>query len=130
MNPVTSWHHHQGQALISLIIFTAIATTVITATVLLSVVNATSASTAELGAQAYGLAESGAENALIRILRDPNYTGETLTIGSGQATMTVAGTSPKTISSVGTLGAFQREIQVVVLLTNGVVSIQSWREVY
>lgn len=120
----------KGQALTSLVIFTAIATTVITATVLLSVVNATSASTTELGMQVYGLAESGAENALLRLLRDPNYTGETLTIGGGQATMTVIGNNPKTISSVGTLGSFRREIRVVATLTNGILSIQSWREVY
>lgn len=120
----------KGQALTTLLIFTAIALTVITATVMLSVANATSASTTELGDEVYGIAESGAENALIRLLRDPNYTGETLTIGNGQATMTVVGNNPKTIMSVGTLGAFRREIQVVVLLTNGVVSIQSWKEVY
>lgn len=120
----------KGQALTSLVIFTAIATTVMTATVLLSVVNATSASTTELGMQVYGLAESGAENALLRLLRDPNYTGETLTIGDGQATMTVTGDNPKTISSVGTLGSFRREIRVVATLTNGILSIQSWREVY
>lgn len=120
----------KGQALTSLVIFTAIATTVMTATVLLSVVNATSASTTELGMHVYGLAESGAENALLRLLRDPTYTGETLTIGSGQATMTVIGNNPKTISSVGTLGSFRREIRVVATLTNGILSIQSWREIY
>ena len=120
----------KGQALTTLLIFTAIALTIITATVMLSVANATSASTTELGAEVYGIAESGAENALIRLLRDPNYTGETLTIGDGQATMTIAGSNPKTISSIGTLGVFRREVQVVVLLTNGVVSIQSWNEVY
>ena len=120
----------KGQALTTLLIFTAIALTIITATVMLSVANATSASTTELGAESYGIAESGAENALIRLLRDPTYTGETLTIGDGQATMTIAGSNPKTISSIGTLGAFRREVQVVVLLTNGVVSIQSGKDVY
>lgn len=120
----------KGQALTALLIFTAIAITVITATVMLSVANATSASTTELGAQVYGIAESGAENALLRLLRDPSYTGETLTIGDGQATMTVTGDNPKTIASVGTLGSFRREIRVVATLTNGILSIQSWREAY
>lgn len=120
----------KGQALMTLLIFTAIATTVMTAAVVLSVTNATSVTTTELGAEAYGIAESGAENALLRLLRDPNYTSETLTIGNGQATMTVVGSNPKTITSVGTLGSFRREIQIVTTLTNGVLSIQSWKEVY
>lgn len=120
----------KGQALTTLLIFTAIATTVMTAAVILSVTNATSASTTELGSEAYGIAESGAENALLRLLRDPNYTGETLTIGNGQATMTVVGSNPKTMTSVGNSGSFRREIQIVTTLTNGVLSIQSWKEVY
>lgn len=119
-----------GQTLLTLVVFTAIAVTVLSAAVILSVVSATATTTTTLGTEAYGIAESGAENALIRLLRDPNYQGETLTIGEGQATMTVVGDNPTTITSIGTLGPFRREIRIVTSLTNGTLSIQSWQEAF
>jgi len=55
------------------------------------------------GEQALANAESGAENALQRLLRDPGYTGESLTLPNGAATISVTGTMTKTITSVGSI---------------------------
>ncbi len=65
----------RGQALVILLVFMAIAVTVTTAAVVMMVVGSTAASKYERSQAAYATAESGAENALLRLLRDPNYTG-------------------------------------------------------
>ncbi|HCR92651.1 MAG TPA: hypothetical protein DIU47_01725 [Candidatus Pacebacteria bacterium] len=78
---------------------------------------------------AYDIAEAGTENALLRLLRNPAYTGETLTVGDGTATITVTGSGTQTITSTGRLNNYLRKIQVVVVVDD-VDTIQSWMEVY
>lgn len=120
-----------GQSLIILLVFVAVAVTITAASASLAVINSSSSSNIELGQLTYNITESGIENALMRLLRDPEYTGETLTVDDGTATITVAGTYPSlTVVSQGTLGGFSRRIQAVVQFTSGVMSISSWREVY
>ncbi|MBI1863460.1 hypothetical protein HYS00_05080, partial [Candidatus Microgenomates bacterium] len=77
--------NERGQALIVLICFTLIATTIIASTVLISVATNAASGKSQEGSVAYDVAESGVENALLRLLRDPSYTGETVAIGSGSA---------------------------------------------
>lgn len=120
----------RGQTLVFLLVFMAIAITVTTATVAMIIGSSYGASAQEQGTTAFSLAESGAENALLRLLRDPNYAGETLTIGTDQVTITVSGSSQKVITSVGTSRHFVRTVRVVTNLTNGVLSTQSWQEVF
>src|SRR4029077_7648817 len=103
----------KGQALITLLFFTVIGVTVTSAAVAMIMVNALSGTKQQQGEVAYEIAESGAENGLIRLLRDPTYIGETLPVGSGSATITVTGSgtsgSPFVILSKGTKGIFMRE---------------------
>lgn len=108
----------------------AIAVTVTSAAVVMMIVGSTAASKYEQGQTAYAAAESGAENALLRLLRDPNYVGETLTIGSATATITITGTDPKTVTSTGVSGGFTRQIQVVAGYTNSILTVTSWSEVF
>lgn len=81
------------------------------------------------GATSLDIAESGAETAMIRLLRDVNYTGEALPVGGGQAVITVSGTNPKTIISKGTLNNFTRTIRVIVDTSNNVLTVTSWKEI-
>ncbi len=108
----------------------AIAVTVTTAAVIMMIIGSTAASKYELGQVAYMTAESGAENAMLRLLRDPNYTGETLTIGSATATITVTGTDPKTITSTGVSAGFSRQVKVTAGYTNGILTVTSWNEIF
>ena len=80
------------------------------------------------GQDALNVAEAGADNALMRLVRDPTYTGESLTVGLGTATITVSGISPKTITSVGQSGNFRRTIVVTATQTNNVLAVTSWVE--
>ncbi len=123
-------HRQSGQALTILLFFMAITLIVTTAAVTLIINSSLGASRFEQSLIAYSLAEAGVENATLRLLRDPAYAGETLTIDSGTATITVTGTGPQTITSIGQFNNFRREIRVVAGFTSGVLSIQDWNEVF
>ncbi|HZZ98695.1 MAG TPA: hypothetical protein VFG51_02055 [Candidatus Saccharimonadia bacterium] len=118
-----------GQALVILLIFIAVTVIVITVAVVLIIVTSSGASSYEQSNMAYNIAETGAENAILRLLRDPTYTGETLTVDTGTATITVTGSGTQTVTSVGRYNTYLRKIQVV-LLSDDVETIQSWTEVY
>lgn len=122
--------NQQGQALVTLLFFVVLAITIISAAVAIVMANALSASRMQEGFSAYSIAESGAENALLRLDRNLNYTGETMTVDGGTATITATGTNPVTILSIGTANNAIKKIQVVVNINNGQLSIVSWKEVY
>ena len=119
----------RGQALVALLVFVIMAITITSASVSLMIVSSGAASVVEGGARALAIAESGAENALIRALRNPTtYTGETLTVGDGRATVVVSGTNPKTIVSRAEEGSYVRTVEVTLQLASGIWGITSWRE--
>lgn len=123
-----------GQTLVFLLVFMAMSTIITTAAVVMIILNSRSATRMEQGIGTYQIAESGLEDALMRILRNPNYTTGgtpvTLTIGSGTATITVSGVGTKTITSVGTDGGFRRELNATAAFVNGSLLVTSWQEVY
>lgn len=106
-----------------------IAIIVTTASVALVVNNSRGTDKLYQGTNALDIAESGAETAMIKLLRDPNFAGETLTIGTGQAVITVTGTNPKTVLSEGTLNNFTRTVQVTVDVSSNTVTVTSWKEI-
>lgn len=119
--------YNTGQTVIALMVFMVMASTITAAAVALSIINSQSASAIELGNNALSVANSGGENAMLRLLRNPSYTGETLTVGDGTATITVTGTNPYVITSKGQVGDFSRTIQVVAT-GSGFLTVSSWKE--
>ena len=119
----------KGQTLITLLIFVVVATIITSAAIVMLVVNITATSKYQQGISAYYIAESGAENALLRLLRDPGYTGETMTVGTGTAAITVNGDSEKTITSEGRIGNFERILQVQTNFSNNILTVVSWKEI-
>ncbi len=119
-----------GQALITLLFYVMIIIVIITGAVMLIATNSLSATKLQEGISAYSVAEGGAENAILRVLRDPSYIGETdLAIGEGLADIVVTPGTPVTIISTGTVGKFVRKIQVTAVRTSGFYTITSWQEV-
>ena len=118
----------RGQALVTLLFFVLISLTITSAALIIIITNSISVSKLEDGALAYYTAESGVENALLRLLRDPNYTGETLTIEGVTTTITVSGSNPKTVTSVGQSGNFKRKVSVQMTYNNGYYTFSNWRE--
>jgi len=109
--------------------------TVTSAAVVLMYVNAVSGSKQQDGEVAYQAALSGAENAKIRLLRNPSYTGESnLSIGSGSATIAVTGSGtsgdPYVITSTGTMGNFVRKVQMQATYVNNFFSVSSEKEIF
>ena len=107
----------------------AIAVTVTSAAVIVMITQSQTTDKYAQGDSAYDIAESGAEEALIRLLRNPNFSGETLTLDAGTATISATGTSSKTILSVGRAGNFLRQVQInATFSAQGQLSIISWSE--
>jgi hypothetical protein len=117
-----------GQALVVLLFYMIIAITLTTTAVAVIVSNSLSITQEEQGSRALEVAEGGAENSLLRLMRDTNYAGETITLDDGSATSTVSGTMTKTIVSTGKIGNVTRVVQVIVSTTNGVMTVTSWQE--
>lgn len=122
-------HFKRGQALVTLLVFMATAITITSGAVIVTIINSQGSSKYELGEEALQIAETGADNAILRVIREPAYSGETVSIGAGTATITVSGTSTKTIVSEGSNGGFKRKVQVVGNLTNNAFSLTSWSEI-
>src|SRR3990167_6112050 len=118
-----------GQALVTLLVFIATETIITAAATTVTLINSQTTGKFAQGESALSIAQAGADNAILRILRDPNgiYTGEgPITIGSGTATITVSGSSVKTITSEGKDGNFIRKIQIVGTFVNNTFTVSSW----
>lgn len=118
-----------GQALVTLLVFAATAIIIASGAAVVTIVNSQGTSKFMQGEEALSTAEAGADNAILRILRDPNYTGETITVGGGTATITVTPGLSKTIISTGVSGNFIRKIQVDCAFNNNVLTITGWKEI-
>ncbi len=119
-----------GQALITLLFFSIIGIMIASAAVLIISNGGISTNREQLGELAYYTAEAGAENAMVRTLRNPSYTGETLLLNNGTATIQITGTNPYSILSKGQVGNLKRTIQVDISYDNDILSILSWKEIY
>lgn len=126
---ISNFQFQRGQALITLLFFVLVSLTITSAAIIIIIINHISVSRSQEGTIAYYMAESGVENALLGILRDPNYTGETLTIGTGTAVITVTGTNPKTVVSVGQNGNFKRRVSAQMNYNNGYYTFSNWKEI-
>jgi hypothetical protein len=124
----------RGQALITLLFFAIIGITITSAAVVMILVNSLSGTKQQQGEIAFDIAQSGAENGLLRLIRDPTYTGETLPVGNGSAVITVTGSgtsgNPYVILSKGTTGIFMREEQIKATYQNNLLTVTSRGEVY
>lgn len=122
--------NHKGQVLVTLLMFVLVAMTVVTSAVTIVIANTRAASEVQQGIDAYYVAEAGAENALMRLLRDPTYpspaTNEVLPVGDGTATISVTGS---TIISQGQVNNFTRKIQVNISYNNNQMTVTSWQEI-
>ncbi len=119
----------EGQALIALLSFIIIAITVVSAAVVILITNSLAASKIEQGVTAYVLAQSGVENAVLRLLRNPSYTGETKTVPLGTIIISVQGVGPYTIYSTGKVGKFARRIRAIASFDAAEkLTITEWKE--
>lgn len=117
-----------GQALITILFFMVLGMSIIAAASLILSNNMTSSNTAELGSVAYYAAESGAEEGILRLLRNPSFSGTVPTYSVGPAQTSIVINSG-TVISTGTYNNLTRKIQITTSYSNGVFSITSWKEI-
>lgn len=118
----------KGQALIVVILVGMIT--------LIGVVSATTLVISELkknvatslGIAQYEITYGAAENAFIRLLRNPNYTGETVTLGSSTCYITVEGTSTKTVEVRCTNGDYVRKVGATATFSGGIMTVSGITE--
>lgn len=118
--------NQKGQSLIVLLFFVTISTAIITAIVFMVFNSVVSSSNVETGTLSYYAAEAGAENALLRLLRDTTYTGETMAVGDATVVIQVSG---GVITSTATYLGSVRKIEVQTVYNNNVLTISSWKEI-
>ncbi|MDQ5900763.1 MAG: hypothetical protein QG600_341 [Patescibacteria group bacterium] len=122
-------NNYSGQTLVLLLVFVVIAMLITTAVLTMTTINSGATDKVYQGTTALDIAESGAETAMIKIIRDPSYSGETVAIGNGEAVITVTGSNPKIITSKGDLNNFSRRVEVTVDFTNNIATVTSWKEI-
>lgn len=122
--------NQKGQALVTLLFFTLIGIAIATAAITLTLSSIISSSKFKGGVLTFAEAESGAENGYLMLLRNPSYSGETMTINNTPVTITVTGINPIVITSTATAGSFVRKVQIQVQYINGQYSVQSWKEIF
>jgi hypothetical protein len=125
-NLVKKRNNQEGQALVTLIFIMVISIAVITAVVIVAANNIASGSRFEQGTVAYYAAETGAQNALLRKLRNPSYNGEVLTVNGATVTIQVVGDN---IVSTAEYGKSIRKIEVITTYSNNILSVASWKEI-
>ena len=121
---------NKGQTLVLLLVVSVIFMIIVSAAVTMVLTNSVGSDKFQQAINTRELAESGIENGLLRLLRDPNYSGETINLDGGSAVVTVTGDAlNKTVLSVGTYGNFQRKIQVQITYNNNILTVASWQEI-
>ena len=118
--------NQKGQALVTMLFFMVIGLTITSAATIILFVNATAGSAVEQGETAYDVAESGIENALLRMVRNPNYSGETFAVGSGSVVIQVANGYA---TSTATVNNAVKKIEVKTVYNNNILSVSSWKEI-
>jgi hypothetical protein len=122
-----------GQALIILLVAAAVSLSVFTAATLASIGQGKSSGRNELGRKVYYAAETGAEYALIKLMRDPSAcTGaENLTIGSASVAISYSLVSGNcTITSKATQSSIVKTISVQAAYNPSLIfNYSDWLEV-
>lgn len=121
----------KGQTLASLIIVVAISIIIISSILGMVISNNLATAGIQQAALVRNAAESGMENALLRLLRDPTYAGETLPalINGYTTVVTVSGSdTERTIESVASSLAYRRKITVRITYNENVMVINSWND--
>lgn len=120
-----------GQALVTLLFFTLIGITIISTAVIILLSNTQNGVRLQQGIMAYEIAQSGAENAMLQLLRDPDYQGETFKVGDGTVIVEITSNSGNyIIKSTGKIGNFIKKVQVIGTNQDYKINFSPMKEIY
>ncbi len=118
-----------GQALLPLLIVMIIVLGLGTAAIELAIGNLIIDRYRQDEVLGYYSTQSALENALLRLLRNPNYTGESLQINGASCTITVSGSAPYRLVVVCDNGRWVRKIQAFANFSAGIMAVTQVREI-
>lgn len=124
-------HKDKGQALIGVLAVIAISTVLVSSLMTNSLISANSSLKLRQSNQMINNTDSYMQNAIIRLIRDPNYIGETLTLDNGRVIIEVTGNNPKSIlvKSINTQNDILSRLTLQVNIDNyGVITVSGWKE--
>ena len=118
----------KGQALITFLFFTIIAMAVVSAAVVTVLLNSLGNAAVQDGQAARALAETGMDNALLRLIREPAYSSETYSVSGNTVQTTVTGSGPYTVVTKGTVGSYTHTVTATATYSAGMFTVLSWQE--
>ena len=128
MTKITDKHYQHGYILTALLVFIVVILVISTTSIMVSISSLRGQSHIDAGVATLNAAESGAENAILRLLRDPGYTGENLVVDGVDIELSVLHGTPTIVTSTADSGAYEKTIEVRLVRTNGILQLQSWKE--
>ena len=120
--------NQSGQTLIALLVFMAVSITITLAATAIAIINIRSNNDLIDGNQALLAADSGVEEALLQLERNPGYSGGSISVGPASAIITVSGSGTLDIVSVGNLGNMQRTVTATATYSSDILTLSSWSE--
>lgn len=87
--------------------------------------------TTTLGVSQYHIVYGVLENAFMQLLRNPNYTGETVTLSGATCTITATGGSTKTVEArcVSADNAYVRKLSATATFSAGTMTVSGISEI-
>lgn len=73
--------------------------------------------------------ESGVENAILKLLRNPSYAGESMVVDEVTVVVTVTQGAQTTIIATATSGEYRQRYQVLLERISGVLTVVSWQQI-
>jgi hypothetical protein len=124
---------NSGTSLISLLLIAVIGLTIAGGATMMVIINSQSGLKFQESTLAYALAQSGADNAMLRLLRDPSYIGESnLQMDGGTVDIAVSNINGGFIATTsGRVGNYIRKIQIRARYDeNHVLVVDSRKEIF
>ena len=120
-----------GQILTSVLVFMAFGLSVIALSATLTIINIQNTAKYAQSEQASNYAEAGAEEAILRLIRDPSYSGGNLALAADAviAIQITANGDSRTVISSATYNGFTKKVQVVASLANNKATLVSWKQI-
>lgn len=118
-----------GQAMLAVVGLLSVGLLMATTNILIGIIGHDQALAFQQSDQGRCLAEAGAEEASLRLARNPDYSGGQLVIDEKNVNIEVSGDNAKTVvSSVNYFGKIKK-VQVTVNISSGLAEITDWQEV-
>jgi hypothetical protein len=114
------YKNQKGQALVSLLAFVAIALVITSAAVIATLINSQGTSNYAISEEIFALGETGLETAVLRLLRNPNFTSAVINVGSSGETQKIHNT--KSDFDGGVL----RDRVITTNLLGGELQLEGW----